>query len=194
MWGRGGPLPGSAGSHLPALQTVFPGNVPCLPQREHDLPWPCHPALETRGLSLWLGSQRDGSLTRRARDSRRPCFIPLPSPLRPSSGDKPDDLLSPCQRLQLMTPAWWGCHWGLINPGCVATNPSTVGHSGAGTHLPGGMGSPWYLAMGWAGSAARWVDGWQGSLEEICLAPASFCKAKSLILASWGKLLPLFLW
>lgn len=74
------------------------------------------------------------------------------------------------------------------------TNPSTVEHSRAGTHLPGGMGSPWYLVIGRAGSAVRWADGWQGSLEEICLAPASFYKAKSLILSSWGKLLPLLLW
>lgn len=189
-----GPPRGSAGLHLPDLLSVFPGNVPCPPQWGHDLPWLCHPALETQGLSLWLGSQRDGSLTRCARDSRRPRFVPLPSPPCPSSGDKPDDLLSPCQCLQLMTPAWWGHHCGLINPGCVATNPSTVGHSGTGTHLPGGVRSPWYLAVGWADSALCWADGWQGSLEEICLTPAFFCKAKSLILASWGKLLPLFLW
>lgn len=49
------------------------------------------------------------------------------------------------------------------------------------------MESPWYPAVGWAGSAALGVDGWQGRLEEICPAPAAFSKDKSLILASWGR-------
>lgn len=89
-WGDAGVL---AGSHLPALQSVFPGNVPPRPLRwGRDLPWPCHPVLETRGLSVRLGSQRDGSLTGCARDRRRPRFVPLPSPLGPSDGDKPSQM------------------------------------------------------------------------------------------------------
>lgn len=188
----GGRPQGSAGSHLPALQSTLLGNVPCPPRRGSDLPWLCHP-LRWRHEVCPSGLAASGMDPLPVVQGTGEGPISSHSPPRsvhPRGQAEPDDLLSPGQHLQLVAPSWQGCHLCPGTPGCVAASPSTSGHQGAGTHLPGGTGSLWYPTMRWAGSAALRVDGWQGSLEELCPAPSSFCKAKSLILASWGKVVP----
>lgn len=187
--GRGGPPRGSAGSHLPARQNFFPGDVPCPLRQGHDLPWPCHPCWGHEVCpSAWqpAGWILYGLCKGQAKAPFRSAALPaLPTP---QGHSEPFDLLSAGQRRWLGSPARRGCPRDpAARNGWQRVPPSSNGHSGARTHFPGGMESPWYPAVGWAGSAALGVDGWQGRLGEICPAPAAFSKDKSLILASWGR-------
>lgn len=106
--GRRGLPRGSAGSQLPALQSVFPLHCPLSPVTGDVISLGCatlcwrHEVCPS-GLAQPAGWIPYGLCKGQAKAP----FHPAPCPLR--SAD-PDDLLSPGHCLWLVAPARWGCH------------------------------------------------------------------------------------